>query len=113
MGAVAVTNVRRGASVGRFKVVEADVALSASYATGGDTLSPQALGLRAIHQILIPSHDLITGKPITVAAAGNRALSLGGTTTAPTVIARDAAGTEVVAATNVSTNVRRVRFLGY
>ncbi len=112
MGNATITNSKRAATAGGKYVVECDLTLSASYATGGDTIPMNVLPLRRVDEILIPSHDLVSRKAITVAAAGNRALSLGGTSSAPKVIAKDAAGVEVVAATNVATNVRRVRFVG-
>lgn len=114
MGAVAITNRTPGSSVGRERVVEADVAFSASYATGGDTIDPRALGLRAIKQITVPSHNIRTGKPTTAALMqSGLSVNLGGTETAPLLLAYDASGTQVAAATNLSARTLRVRFLGY
>lgn len=114
MGAVAVSNLSPGSTVGRFKAVEADVAFSASYATGGDTINPKALGLRAIHEVVVPSHHIRTRKPTEAARLqSGLSVNLGGTTVAPTLLAYDAAATEVAAATNLSARTLRLRFLGY
>ena len=114
MGAVVITNRTPGSTAGRFKAVEADVAFSASYATGGDTIDPKALGLRAIHEVLVPSHHIRSGKPTEAARLqSGLSVNLGGTSTAPTLLAYDAAATQVANATNLSARTQRLRFLGY
>lgn len=104
-----------GTSSGRSKDVEVDINLSTSYATGGDTLAPQALGLRAIVAIAQVSHDHNTRK--TVATTSTRAgitLELAGTETVPLIKGFDAANTELVAATNnAARGPFRVRVKGY
>lgn len=113
MGATTITNRKQGVQ-DRRKVVEADVTFSASYATGGDTVSLAALGLNGVKQMLIPSHDLITRKPVSAAVAqtGN-SYQLGGTEVAPTIKVFTTTNTELAAATNASSATIRVRFLGY
>lgn len=48
MGAVTVANVKVTSPVEQYRVVQADVTFSNSYATGGDTLSLGLLGLKAV-----------------------------------------------------------------
>lgn len=120
MGAVSIVagTVKRGlvgTAHGRHKDVEADINLSASYATGGDTLTPQALGLRAITSISLVGTNFNTRKPVANAAAqAGMTLQLAGTETAPLVKAFDAANTEVANASNNSARGPfHVRFRGY
>lgn len=120
MGAVSVvaSTTKRGlpgTARGRVKAVEFDMSLSSSYATGGDTLTPQSVGLRAITELSVPSHDISTRKAVAAASAGaGLTLQLAGTETAPLVKAFDAQGTEVANATNLSARGPiRVRVFGY
>ena len=99
MGAAAVSGARptrpaKGATLERV----ATFTLSSSYATGGDTFSPGAVGL---HQV-VEAFQVAHGSP---ASAGMQVV-LGGTPTAPKlrVLRRADAGTvaEMPAATNLS-----------
>lgn len=121
MGAAVVTSRKEAGRIDNRRIVEANIALSASYATGGDTLSPAAFGLRHIVQIMESSHDANgSGRPVGGKAAATTArqvgasIALGGTSAAPTILAYDAQGTEVANATNLSARGPfRVRVIGY
>ena len=104
-----------GTASGRRKDVEADINLSATYTTGGDTLDPKALGLRAIVGISVVGVNHNTRKPVADASAqSGLSLQLGGAETAPTIKAYDAANTEAVAASNnAARGPVRVRVRGY
>lgn len=113
MGAVTIANKKPGVT-DRYKVVEADVTFSASYATGGDTLALGLLGLRGLKEILIPSHEIQSRKAVSTASSrAGKTVELAGTETVPLLKVFDTANTEVAAATNLSTVTRRIRFLGY
>lgn len=99
MGTVAVANLTQGVSDNK-RYVDADVTMSASYATGGDTVPVATLGLKVVDQILMHGNN------------DGLSLDLGGTSQAPKLLAYDTDETEVSAATNLSARVLRVRFLG-
>lgn len=109
MGAVAISN-REDDIQDNKRVVEADVTFSASYATGGDTLSKSALGLTQIDDARVLS--LKNRKGVALTPHG-RQIVLGGTAAAPTLKLYAGSGSEVAAASNNSTVVARVRFVGY
>ena len=121
MGAVVVTSRKEAGRLDNRRVVEANLALSASYATGGDSLSPAALGLRHIVQISEGSHDANgSSRPVGGKAAATTArqvgasIALGGTSAAPLILAYDAQGVEVANASNNSARGPfRVRVIGY
>lgn len=117
MGAVTISNKTSGGAgvqPARGKMVEADVTFSASYATAGDTLDPKQLGLKGIREVLVPSHDSRTRKAVATAASrAGKTVELGGTESAPKLLVFDTANTEVANATNLSTIVLRLRFIGY
>lgn len=121
MGAVTVTNRKEAGRLDNRRVVEASLALSTSYATGGDTLDPKALGLRHVTQILESSHDVNgSARPVGGPAAATTArqvgasIALGGTSAAPTILAYDTQNTQVANATNLSARGPfRVRVVGY
>lgn len=113
MGTVAIANKNYGVH-NRCKIVEADVTFSASYATGGDTLTPAALGLRHVREVLVPSHHLVTKKAVATAASrAGKTVELAGTSAAPLLKVYDTANTEVTNATNLSTITLRLRFCGH
>jgi hypothetical protein len=95
------------------KVVEADITFSGSYATAGDTLAVAALGLDRVDEVSVPSHHLVTRKPVaTTSSQAGKSFQLGGTSTAPKLLAYDAANTEIANATNLSGVTVRLRFFG-
>lgn len=95
------------------KVVEADITFSGSYATSGDTVAVSALGMRRVDEISIPSHHLVTHKTVATASSqAGKTIQLGGTSSAPKLLAYDAANTEIANATSLSGVTIRVRFFG-
>ena len=81
---------------GNNRVAKGQLALSASYATGGDTLDLKTVGLTELNELYVNgSNALLGGSGLSVA--------LGGTKIAPLIIASDALNTEVANATNLST----------
>lgn len=121
MGACVVTNRKEAGRLDNRRVVEADIALSASYATGGDSLSPAALGLRHITQLSQSSHSAngslrpVGGVAVaTTARQVGASIALGGTSAAPLILAYDGQGVEVANASNNSARGPfRVRVIGY
>ena len=113
MGACTIANRREGVSVDGLRVVEVDVTYSASYATGGDSISPSLLGLKEVRQILVPSHKLNgMGAVANANSRTGKSVQLAGTASAPLLALYETANTEVANATNVSTVVHTIRFLG-
>lgn len=108
MGALAFSN-REDDVQGGKRVVEADVTFSSSYATGGDTISKAQLGLTQIDDAQLLSLKNRKGGTLT---AHGRQVQLGGTAAAPTLKLYAGTGSEVANASNNSTVVARVRFLG-
>ena len=113
MGAVSVAN-RRYSVLDNKRVVQADVTFSASYATGGDTVSPAALGLlnvtgvsRRSHQLLDPSVPIVQAN-----LDGGVSVHLAGTAAAPLLKCYTADGVEQVNATNQATVVETLVFVG-
>ncbi len=117
MGSCVIANVKQGGpgtrSAGK-RAVEADVTLSASYATGGETVALTSLGLKRVDGIVIPSHDFNSRKAVaTTSSRVGLSVELGGTVTAPKLLAFDSQATEVANATNLSARGPiRIRFLG-
>lgn len=111
MGAVTIANRREDVEKNK-RVVECDVTFSASYATGGDTVSPALLGLRQVDRVSVPSHNVDGVAVSNAQAQAGKTFQLGGTASAPTLKAYDAAATEIANATNLSTITRRLRFIG-
>lgn len=105
MGVLTVTNVRRG-TIGDIKYSIADVLGSASYATGGESVTPQALGFSTtIHTLLAMSNDSVADNRMAQAvpqADGSMKLVL-----------LTAVNTEVANTTNVSTIGFRIRAEGF
>lgn len=103
MGTCSVTIKKRDAGIGDHVEVTADVALSTSYATGGDTLTLSSLGLKTLRSLILCS---------SVAPATTRPLAVvhGATeVTDPKIMAMVVAtGIEETAAVNVSTSIVRV-----
>jgi hypothetical protein len=94
--------VKRVYSEGPYKEVIADIAMSTSYATGGDTLPLSALGLGSCDVV-----NLCAGAG---AVLGHALAVIHGATpgTAPKIFARDVAtGTEVSNATPLQTEIVR------
>ncbi len=115
MGTVALTN-RFDDVSGNKRVVEATLALSASYATGGDTLSPATLGLKQVTSAEVLSGPVASykdrrGALLPAVATSARNLRVAGTPGAVLVQAYSGT-TEVVAATDLSNQTYRVRFHG-
>lgn len=99
MGTIAVANLRQGVSDNK-RYVDADITMSASYATNGDTVPVATLGLKVVDEILVHGNN------------EGLSLVLGGTSQAPKVVAYDTTETEVTNATDLSTRDFTVRFLG-
>lgn len=99
--------IKRSFSEGPMKKVIADLAMSTSYATGGDTVPLSIFGLSSIELLNIcGASSSVTGHTLAV---------LHGATplTAPKIFARDVGtGAEVTNATNVATMVVRVEASG-
>jgi uncharacterized Zn-binding protein involved in type VI secretion len=112
LGAVTFTN-RTEHVVNNKRAVEATATFSASYATGGDTVSPTALGFRQIDEVHIISGGTaaLDSRGVAVAQQG-RSIGLGGTASAPTFKAYSGSTAEVANATNLSTVAVRVRIYG-
>jgi hypothetical protein len=119
MGAVTVTNKRHLGQLSnvRGRAVVAQVQMSNSYATGGDTISPSALNFTRVEGLAVLSG--LSGFKVRGAApaarVGGAALELGGTPTAPTIMAFaavDGADTQVGAATDISECVCDIIFFG-
>lgn len=113
MGAVTYTNLEQGVN-GQYRTVEADVTFSASYATGGDSLSLGALGLKQID-------DMVTLGFISKARANSSGHVtvvgiqpvLAGTSTAP-LLKSFVNGSESANAANVGAiGVVRLEFRGH
>lgn len=112
MGATTIANKKQGRIDNR-KVVEADVTFSNSYATGGDTVSIGALGLKGVTGISLPSHDLITRKAVPNASSRiGVTVQLAGASTAPKLTAWLFPSTEVSPG-DLSGVTIRVRFFGF
>lgn len=96
MGTVAVSNVRRLGNVLTHipgVAVKMRITLSNSYATGGDTLSLPAGGLRRVDAMMVLSGTKsIRGSAITAAVLGGVPV-LAGTPTAPLILVTGGAGT--------------------
>ena len=103
MGTCAVAIKKRDVGIGDHVEVTADVTLSSSYATGGDTLTLASLGLKTLRALILCS---------SVAPATTRPLAVvhGATeVTDPKIMAMVVAtGIEETAATNLSTTIVRV-----
>ncbi len=121
MGACVVTNRAEAGRYDNRRVVECDLALSSSYLTGGDSLSPSSLGLRHITQIQVSSHLAnsshrpVAGPAVaTTSSQVGASIALAGTSGVPLIKGFDAQGTEL---TNASDNSLRgpwrVRVVGY
>ena len=90
-----------------YRVVRGVLTFSASYATGGDTIPMATVGLQEVRQVLVD--------PQVDASNQNRSglsVELGGTVTAPTLVAYETLNTEVVNATDLSTRSVPVWLLG-
>lgn len=92
---------------GRYRVVRGSLVFSASYATGGDTLALANTGLKAVHAMLIDPSIVATNR-------SGLSVELGGTPTAPLVLAFDTNNTQVTNATDLSTRqAQPVWLLGF
>jgi hypothetical protein len=92
---------------GNWRVVRGSLALSTTYATGGDTIPMASVGLQEVRQILVD--------PVVDASNENRSglsFELGGTPGAPTLVAYETLDTEVGSGTNQSTRPVPVWLLG-
>jgi hypothetical protein len=76
------------------RVVKGTITFSASYATGGDSLALGTTGLKEVTGILIDPSMTTNQSGLSVA--------LGGTKTAPVILAYDANATQVANATDLS-----------
>lgn len=104
MGAVALTNRTDGVTSDGKRWVEFDVALSNSYATGGDTVSLNTVGLKVVDAIhIVGAVGTATGKevrPVTTSV------------TAPKISVFTGANTQATAASDQSGVSVRLRFIG-
>lgn len=112
MGATAVTAKVVKIS-GNNKTVEALVTFSASYATGGDTVSLVTdLGMTEVNSITVPSHRF-DGVAVTAAQAQTgKSVQLAGTNKVPLLKLYDTALTQVSNATDQSGVAIVIRFVG-
>lgn len=81
-----------------YRVVRGVLTFSNSYATGGDTIPLASVGLKEIRQVLV---DPVVS-PTNVNRSG-LSVELGGTPSAPKLLAYDTNNTEVTAAVDLST----------
>jgi hypothetical protein len=100
MGTCAVAIKKRDIGIGDHVEVTADVTLSASYATGGDTVTLASLGLKTLRSLILTSAN-------TASAAGLQPLAVvhgASEVTDPKIMVGNAATpqAEVTAATNLS-----------
>lgn len=112
MGNCTVTIKRRTGLTPTGQTVIADIALSTSYATGGDTLVISDLGMRSVSAVLLSGSSPTSGVALSVVHAA-------ADTTAPKIKAYQdvtpaatAPLPEVAAATNLSTHVVRAVVFG-
>lgn len=106
MGTCTVTLKRKNVNLGSMHGVIADVALSSSYATGGDTLTIASLGLQTLEALIVPAAGSVLGHVIA---------PIHGTTikTDPLIFARDVVtGAQVTNAFDASTEIFRVLAIG-
>lgn len=104
MGACALTNRTDGVTSDGKRWVEFDVAPSASYATGGDSVSLNTVGLRVVDAIhIVGTVGTATGKEVRTDVTDP---------TAPKVLVYTGAATQATAATDQSAAARRLRFIG-
>lgn len=106
MGICTVTTKRRNMNLGSVHGVVADVAMSASYATGGDTLTIASLGLQTLEALIIPGTSSVLGH--TLAPIHGATIK-----TDPLIFARDVGtGAQVSNTTDLSTMTFRVLAVG-
>ena len=104
MGAVALTNRTDGVTDNGKRWVEYDATLSAAYATGGDTVAVNTLGLKVVDAVHVVG---------TVGTAhGQEVRPVVTSPTAPKVQVYTAAATEATAASDQSGVACRLRFIG-
>lgn len=115
MGAAALTNVTQAHGLNGLRAVTADVVLSSSYATGGDTIPIATLGLRQLYEIWTKGGTISNGplsKTYTANAAGIQ-LVLAGTSAVPLLKAFYGSATEVSSAhDNSAVPAVRIEFRG-
>jgi hypothetical protein len=103
MGTCAVAIKKRDGGIGDHVEVTADVTLSSSYATGGDTLKISDLGLKTLRSLILCSSIApATTRPLAVVHGATEVVD-------PKIMAMVVAtGIEETAATNLSTTIVRV-----
>lgn len=80
---------------------------SASYATGGESVSPASVGLRNVNKILVEPWEAAQS-----ASQSGLSVQLAGTPQAPLLRMFDAVGAEIAAASNVSARPFIIWFIG-
>lgn len=112
MGTVAITAPYNDVSNNK-RVVEANVTMSSSYATGGDTVPLTSLGLREVTDVVVLGSVAHVNSGGAAVTPHGIQVVLAGTKTAPLLKAYSGSTSEVANATNLSTNgALRIRFLG-
>lgn len=106
MGTCTVTKKRSSANIGSFHAVIADVALSTTYAAGGDTLTIASLGLQTLEALIVPAAGSVLGHVLAPVHGST-------VKTDPLIFARDViSGTQVTTGSDFSTEVFRVIAIG-
>lgn len=103
MGACTITVTKVGVDNNK-KVCEATVAMSASYATSGDTVAVNKINLRQVDELQVRAGTDVGTPP-------GYSVKLGGTATAPKVLVYNSAG-QIASTTNLSAVSFPLRFLG-
>lgn len=116
MGTVSIANAVPGV-INHLRTVTADVTLSSSYATGGDTVALGSLGLKEVDQIVTHAGTLQTSVAVPSGTFSPNAhgtqIVLAGTPTAPKLKAYRGSTSEVTNATDLSAvPAVRVEFRG-
>lgn len=113
MGATTFVPTKQSVTNDGRRLVEGNLTMSASYATGGDTVPlVVSVGLSRLQEMeQLSSASKFSAAP-SVANTGYQ-LILAGTETVPLIKAVKSTGVEETAATNLATKVFPVRFIGY
>lgn len=91
-----------------YRGVRGSLTFSASYATGGDTIPLASVGLREVRHVLVDPSVASNNQN-----RGGVSVELGGTPSAPTLVAYATVNTEVANLTNQATVVVPVWLLGH
>jgi hypothetical protein len=114
MSAISTVAVKRSWVANGLRYFEADITGTASYATGGDSLSPELFGVKNIHEAYVVAHKATFDHKDVISDYGNEgaALVVDLTATNAPLVLRYVNGSQVAASTNWSTVVTRVVVAG-